>query len=112
VRGLRKDEDLTFIVGRTLEQVCFGQFQISLRFNDEVTVDVESSIMVGGTEVTTSTSARLLAFLGGIVAAVSVVGEGDLDLSFEGRRERLLIRDSNRDYESYSITFPGRTIVV
>jgi hypothetical protein len=29
MRGLPKDVDLAILVGRTLEQVCIGQFQIT-----------------------------------------------------------------------------------
>jgi hypothetical protein len=42
--GLPKDFDGSLLVGRLLEQICFGSYQIQLRFDERLTIAVTSSL--------------------------------------------------------------------
>jgi len=43
--GLPKDFKGEFLVGRFLEQICFGLYQVQLRFDQRVTIAVESTFL-------------------------------------------------------------------
>jgi hypothetical protein len=41
--GLPKDFDGGFLVGRTLEMVCFSENQMALHFGAEISITIESA---------------------------------------------------------------------
>jgi hypothetical protein len=109
MNGLPDDLDVSFLLGRRLEQVCFGVSQVKLHFDKGVWIDSEGEISVDLTSMTAESGA-LRELLGHSVDSASREGEGDLVLILNGRR--IVIHDSNVDYESYTIGRADLQIVV
>lgn len=106
--GLPPTTDLRFLARKRLLRIEVNDFQVQLQFTDDVCISIESEVVVDG-------DARgreaLRALVGAAIESVSAGSDGTLQLAFEGGR-RVAVRDSNADYESYTITAPGVTIIV
>lgn len=112
--GLDPDTDLSFIVGRELIQVAVGQYQVILRFTSEVSITIESDIQMDGGEAiadSRTAGAALLELIGAEVEGAAGVADGTLTITWRNAR-RLTIFDSWSEYESYTVSAPGVTIVV
>jgi hypothetical protein len=116
--GLPEDFDASVFVGRELQQVSFTANTISLVFDGDVAIAVESTIVlqlgsVAAPERQTPpvTSSRLMALAGLTVQSARSDRDGTLALDFGGGRSLTLLDDSSQ-YESYQIQMPGRQIVV
>lgn len=118
--GLRKDIDLKFLNGRECSQIAIGVYQVQFGFDEDVRISVEGEFRYfdGGTEVmwrpepgSPQIAARMVALLGATIDSFVGHENGTLTLSFSNGH-RLIIPDSSQEYESYTITCPGRTIVV
>jgi hypothetical protein len=118
--GLNKDIDLKFLNGRESIQIAIGVYQIQFAFDEDVRVSVEGEFRYfdGGTEVVwkpepdfPQIAARTVALLGATIESFEGRENGTLTLIFSNGH-RLIIPDSSQEYESYTITCPGRTIVV
>src|SRR5207244_1074661 len=100
-------------VGREVLQVCIGLHQVSLRFDDEVSMDIECAFDHATTEGLPPGSglpqkaARLVSLLGSKVAYVSSEAGKTLIVRFTNK-ETLKIYDSNEVYESFQVIAPGR----
>jgi Family of unknown function (DUF6188) len=117
--GLDMTIDLSFLIGREAIQIAIGQYQVIFAFDEDVRISVESEfrhISPDG-DVSTwqprapQTAAATLRLLGAKVEKVSGQKDGTLKLTFSGG-DTLTILDSSKDYQSYDISCPGRTIVV
>jgi hypothetical protein len=106
--GLSPQTDLSFLADRELLQVCFGLHQVTLNFECETSVSIESNYFMNGVS---RDRAALCSLLGHRVSAARNVGDGSVDLVFSSG-DRLYILDSNKDYESYQIVAPGIQIIV
>jgi len=117
--GLPSDFDAKFLVGRTLEQICFNQNQIALHFDDDLSIVVESAFSHGGS--LTPSDARivevpvkhsnLMQLLGLSVSEASGDEDGSLTLVFDnGHTFRCF--DTSREYESYKIQHRATEIIV
>jgi hypothetical protein len=118
--GLSKDIDLSFLSGREVIQVAIGVYQIQFGLDEDVIISVYSqfSYFDGQTESIwqpepgfAQIAARAVALLGATIQAFEGHEDGTLTLTFSNGH-RLIVPDSSREYESYEITLPGRTIVV
>ncbi len=118
--GLRKDIDLKFLNGRECLQVAIGVYQIQFGFDDDVRISIEGEFRYfdGGTEVVwrhepgyVQIASCMVALLGATIESFEGRENGTLTLIFSNRH-RLVIPDSSQEYESYTITRPGETIVV
>ena len=110
MHGLPQDVGLGFLVGRQLKQVCLGEFQVQMRFDADVTIDVEGEFTLDG-RLGAVADARILAgLIGRTVSGVTNEGKGDLRLEFG--EFVLTLHDSNKEYESYSIQSDSGSIVV
>ena len=120
--------DLSFLIGLTLTQVCVGEFQLQLRFHQDVNISIEESIACitpmstsqwgcedhwthssDGREMRAVVS--LLAFLGKTTTAFRRVGKSGIALDFEDGF-KLEIFGENTHYESYQIGHRGGLIIV
>lgn len=105
--GLPDDFDSSFLLGRTLHQVCFGLHQVILRFDAEVDLSIECDyrVTIDGHAVPYSSSlagsAALLTFLHLEVISTRSSADGTLAVAFEGGT--LELYDSSPQYESYQI---------
>ena len=106
--GLPEDFDGSFLVGRTLELVCFAQYQVRLHFGPDVDISIESSFeygmrdrrsLVDRPNVKTS---WLMKFLGLSVSSVAAARDGTLTLRFEDD-SWITCYDPTPQYEAYRI---------
>lgn len=110
---LPKDFDVSFLIGRELESICFGQYQANLNFTDGVWIQIEGSfkffvdaqLMEQVDEFPISKSA-LPQIIGQKVTGINITADSDLELVLNGKN-RLLIAEDNGPYESYRI-FDGK----
>lgn len=117
MHGLNKSIDLQFLKSREVIQVAIGIYQVIFAFDDDVTISVEGRFEYisssGACEWRPGAShvaATTVNLLGKTVKAVQGQEDGTLELVFSNG-DRLVIRDANKEYESYQITRRGETIV-
>lgn len=116
--GLQLGLDLSFFVGSSLSQVCIGANELTLNFDSDVSVTVESRIAITspgrGTEQFDDlrASAGLLAeLLERQVITAEGYPDGTLRLQFE-TGQILDLYDTSDAYESYQIRHGSEVIVV
>ncbi|NYF88189.1 DUF6188 family protein [Tunturiibacter empetritectus] len=118
MHGLAADADLSFLKGKLLTQICFGEFQVQLHFHEESTyISVESSFefeqadgvfekyVVGpesGERNIHQFANQLTKFIGGTVEHVEWVVDGTLTLTFP-THGKLRVLDDNPRFEAYQI---------
>lgn len=110
--GLSEDVDLSFFIGRRLEQVCLGEYQVQLRFDADTVVSIDDSeYTYRGMRRSSRDGRELVELVGRSCTAAAREGEGDLRLDFA--HEVLVIHDSNAPhYESYTIRHGDDPVVV
>jgi hypothetical protein len=117
--GLDITIDLSFLIGREAIQIAIGLYQVIFAFDDSVSISVESEFRLISPQGDVSiwqppgpyTAAAALRLLGAKIENVSGQKDGTLMITFSGG-DILTILDSSKEYQSYDITCPGRTIVV
>jgi hypothetical protein len=116
--GLKLNQDLDFLRGRELVQVCIGLYQQVLNFDGSISIilecDFEVMDVTGAAREKTvpwSHSAPLLELLGSSVVDLAKSGEKKLMMNFSNGYA-LNIIDSNNEYESFVISDPQQTIIV
>jgi Family of unknown function (DUF6188) len=107
--GLSAEHDLSFLMGSTLLQVCIGENEAILRFNNEISITIESKFLVqdsSGLKTTfddaRSAAGPLVKLLSDTITKVLGQRDGTLRLCFT-RGDILEIYDSFESYESYQI---------
>jgi Family of unknown function (DUF6188) len=108
--GLPKDFTGDFFIGRTLEAVTFTVNTVHLRFDNEVSVTVLSSLQhvtssedeLRDPQLVPLSNSRVMELLGQRVRDAVAVDFGTLRLIFEND-QTLSIFDDSTYYESYSI---------
>src|SRR5258708_11362733 len=107
--GLPKDFDGASLVGRSLQQICFGQYEISLRFDENLMIQVESSLryqdrsaLAPETIELPALQSNLMQLLGHSIAKASGDKQGTLTLEFEDGQILQCLEESS-PYESYQI---------
>jgi hypothetical protein len=110
--GLPKDFDGSFLIGRTLETVCFGQYQVYLNFGDRIIITIESAFSYRADEVVTLPlkESKLMELLETSVSAVQAGEDGTLSLLLDNG-QTLNVYDTSKQYESYTIA-NGETVIV
>jgi hypothetical protein len=118
--GLKKEINLSFLAGRELIQLAIGLYQVQFHFDEDVTVSVEAEFRYfdGQDEWnwrqeprSHQIAARTVALLGASITNLESNENGTLALMFSNGH-RLTMLDPFKEYESYSITRPGQTIIV
>jgi Family of unknown function (DUF6188) len=118
--GLKKEIDLSFLVGRELIQVAIGLYQVQFHFDEDVAVSVEAEFRYfdGQDEwiwrqepSSHQIAARTVTMLGASITSLERSENGTLALMFSNGH-RLTVLDSFKEHESYDITRPGQTIIV
>jgi hypothetical protein len=116
--GLPTTTDLSFLVGKSVEQVCLGQYQTQVHL-EHASISIECKHVL----VTTDENRKILwertgfpshgisQLLGQTVLQALVIDEGILELSFS-RGDRLLLFDDSDQYESFQINSGSQNIVV
>lgn len=114
--GLPEDFDGSFLVGRSLLQVCIGLHEVIFRFDEDVDITVESEfrVAVGGEgqvfESPPEGGAASLALLQQVVSEARGTKDGTLTLVFPSGV--LELYDTSANYESYQVRGHGELYVV
>jgi hypothetical protein len=118
VYGLPSDTDLDFLKGSQLIQVSVGENETILRFDPGISIMVASAVHLiepGRTDANLcdarEVGSRLLPLLGDHIAAAVAIPPGTLRLAWSSGTV-LEIIDSWDRFESYTITYGDRVIVV
>lgn len=114
--GVPVDIDLSFLLGRRLESVSFGQFQLQLRFDERVRLSIESvyridkagSVLVY--DETPAGAADVVALLSMDVTNAYRLAEDAIRIEFGDSRAIEAVDDSVQ-YESFQI-WNGDAIIV
>jgi hypothetical protein len=112
--GLPKDLDLSFFVGKRLDQVSFAQYVIFFFFDDKISITLESSfqhqtrqevenLRLGVMQSVPVTHSTLMQLVGHSVVSVSADDEGTLNLTFDDGQVLGCI-EHRSPYESYNFT--------
>lgn len=117
--GLDMTIDLSFLIGREAIQIAIGLYQVIFAFDESVCISVESEFRLISPKGDVSSwqssvpqsAAAALRLLGAKIENVSGLKDGTLTLTFSSG-DILTILDSSKEFESYDITCPGRTIIV
>ena len=111
--GLPLNFDGSFLLGRTLEAVCFSEYQIILYFDEELLITIESSFSLHNDEVVSVPvqNSNLMKLVGISVSEILSEKNGTLHLTFCSG-DRLKLYDTSTQYESYRITYKGKDIIV
>lgn len=116
--GLDTSIDLSFLRGREVVQIAIGIHQVIFGFDADVSITVEGAFQYaargecskwgpGMPDAATPT----LRLLGRTVREVQGHSDGTLKIGFSNG-DYLTILDASKQYESYQISSPGKTIVV
>lgn len=112
------DADLSFFVGKAVDQICFGSYQITLNFSEGVSVSVESRLILTTARNAVAEFAQpysradgLLDLLGTEVVNAQAEANGDLSLEFSNK-STLKVPNENSAYESYQIINGSSSIIV
>ena len=124
--GIRADTDLSFLRGKTLIQVCFGPYDLQLRFAENAHISIQSSVGYGAPEEgyekrsiggepglpnVLDDTRFLLRLLMKTAEAVSWTAEGTITLNSECGLN-LQIYDDSRQFESYTINNGNQLFIV
>ena len=117
MHGLPQDIELRFFVGSALEQLCFSEHQVILKFDRRIVVSVESEFRLAFENVDIRFSNPLVAaaafvqFLPRRIESVSHRTDGTLTLIFEGAY-LFEVFDTSAVYESYQVHHGEKLTVV
>ena len=117
--GLPSDFDTNCFLGRVLELICINENTVYFHFDREILISVESAYAYHGGELEAiellveipEFNSKILKLLGCSVNSTQGTAEGTLILEFE-EGKKLKIFDTSPQYESYHITYEGKTITV
>jgi Family of unknown function (DUF6188) len=116
--GLDTSIDLSFLKGREMIQIAIGIHQVIFAFDQETRISIESEFRLvcrgGGFEWKPGmpeAAAPSVRLLGAAIERVDGQKDGTLVLGFS-TGDSLTVLDNSKEYESYTITRRGETIVV
>ncbi|WP_188037031.1 DUF6188 family protein [Actinotalea sp. JY-7885] len=115
--GLPAATDLSALNGLILLQVCVGQNEVILRFDDTSWIRVESAMRLvpdGATPIQEQDGVlrELFAALGAPIEAVQWTVEGTVRIRFQGRDAHVEIVDDDPHYESFMIQLKDQPAIV
>jgi hypothetical protein len=117
--GLPENFDTSFVLGRTLELICFNENTVYFHFDGGLLFSIESEYAYQSHESgpvdhihkVPFLTPHIVQLLGVTISNASASPDGTLILTFVNEH-RLKFFDTSRQYESYKIDFDGRTIIV
>jgi hypothetical protein len=118
VYGIQKNADFSFLLGKTVEQVCLGQYQTQIHLDDaNISIECKHTLFVaeGSREIIWERdefpSEGISKLLGQSLSRVAVEDSGALEFTFS-QGDRLSLFDDSEQYESFQITCGVLWIVV
>jgi hypothetical protein len=116
--GLDTTIDLSFLKGREILQVAIGIHDVQFVFDKDVKISITGLFRCICRAATSEwqpgapqAAAPALRLLGATVEQVHGQRDGTLELKLS-TGDRLMVLDNSKEFESYTITRPGETIVV
>ena len=116
--GVPKTTDFSFLLGKTVEQVCLGQYQTQIHLDDaNVSIECRHALFLAenSREVIWRRdefpSEGISKLLGQTLSRVTVGDSGALELTFS-QGDCLSLFDDSEQYESFQITCGDIWIVV
>jgi hypothetical protein len=116
--GLNDSEDYNFLKLKRLIQICISQYQVILRFDDDISISVESAIRYKNRQGNYYTyednkliGSDFISLIGNKIHSIDCENSNILKLSFDTKEVIELINDSEA-YESFNIFVDGKTIVI
>ena len=116
--GLPENVDLSFLQGKRLIQICIGSHQIILRFDEDISISIESPIKLLSRngehyiyDQASSINKDFIELLESSVVNVIPYTTGTLRLVF-GNGSEIELTDDSIQYESYQIFRDGKIVVV
>lgn len=116
--SLPSNIDLSFFVGKQLIQLCIGEFEFQLNFDDKISISVFCEYTFDKIRYKSQESDHqghvLHKILGKKVVAAKQVGKklNDLELEFENNKKIILHDDGSDLYQSYTFWGPKGLVVV
>lgn len=115
---LPRDVDVSFLLGRKLIQICVNRQQTIFRFDENVSIMVESPVTIRDAdnhvhcyEDNTAIDKYVLSLLDADVISAVPQESGELTIIFDKGQELRLVDDSEK-YESYRISWRNGVITV
>jgi Family of unknown function (DUF6188) len=120
--GLPKDFDGSRLVGRFLQQICYGLYQIQLHFDERLTIAIESTLLYRDSAMASDPKrihipdvptlrSDLLQLLHHAITNASGDQEGTLAMEFDNGHV-LQCLDDQPGYEAYEIKMGDESIIV
>jgi hypothetical protein len=117
--GLPENFDGSFLIGKTLEMVCFNVSQLYLHFSNHIIITIESSFSYRDADSQSLArpinvpvkESNLMQLLGHLISKASGDQDGTLTLVFDNG-EVFKCFDSSKNFESYQIKYGDQLIVV
>jgi hypothetical protein len=111
--GLPKNFDASSFIGKTLEVLVVGQWQLTLRFSENCTINIEGQIAINSEMPTDLPDSLSTAYplINQTIQSAFATEDGTLTLAFENGT-KLQILDSEKNFESYNISFGGKELFV
>jgi hypothetical protein len=109
--------DLSFLIGQSLVQICFGSHQIQFNLSEGAGVQAESRVVLstaaGAFEFNQpyDKAGELLLLLDAEIGKAEIESNGDLLLGFSNERALKIVNDEG-PYESYQISGGPTSIIV
>jgi hypothetical protein len=111
--GLNKNEDLEFLLNRTLEQVCIGKYDAQMNFHEWANISFMGAVTIDGHffESPREAGPFLLKSLGSSILKLMNPGDGNLTIIFSSG-QTITLNEDNQHHESYNISSAHRNIIV
>ena len=116
--GIGKDLDFSFLRNLEVIQVRIGVYQVQFAFTEDVCLSVEGNFryssrgeVIDWLPGSTKAASAVVNLLESTVTDVGVPNEETLELSFSNG-DSLRVFDNSKEFESFTLTRPGVTIVV
>ncbi len=116
--GLPINFNISVLVGKKLNLVCFSANTISLSFEEDVSITIMNSFIYRDKSYETSnkhsgpvSSSNLMCLVGKAISHAEGQKDGMLTLQFDNEHALVLLDDS-REYESYIIKIGNKEIIV
>jgi hypothetical protein len=111
--GLPKDFDGSMLVGRVLEMVCFNKNQVYLHFDGKTSIMIESAFSYDSDQILELPikESSIMVLLEASVLEAKGDNNGTLSLVFSNG-QTVKVYDTSKKYESYSINYGGKVIIV
>jgi hypothetical protein len=115
------EDKLTFLVGKGLQQLCYGLYDIQFHFEDELSISIYNKIMFYSSskeevvlEINSKSShspIQINSLLGQKISKYEIVNHESIILSFENA-EKIFIDGGDLEFECYTINYRGAVYVI